>query len=79
MVILRATDIAMGDHRGGSGGPRQGLLVEIVREDRLDTLVRTRADADGPLAGGFEAALPLACAEPPEAQTGAEALLGMRP
>ena len=69
----------MGDHRGGSGGPRQGLLVEIVLENRLATLVRTRADADGPLAGGFEAAIPIAVAKPPDAQTRAEALRGMRP
>ena len=69
----------MGDHRGGNGGTRQGLLVEIVLEDGFDTLVRTRADADSAAAGGFEARLAVACAEPPDAQTRAEALLGMRP
>ena len=79
VVILRATDIAMGDHRGGSGWTRQGLLVELVFEDRLDTLVRTCADADGASAGGFEALSAIAFAEPHDAQTRAEALLGMRP
>ena len=57
----------------------RGLLVEIVLEDGFDTLVRTRADTDSAAAGGFEARLAVACAEPHDAQTRAEALLGMRP
>ena len=77
--ILRAPDIAMGDHGDGSGWTRQGLLVEIVFEDRFNTLIRTRTNADGALAGGVEAALAIAFAQPHNAQTGAEALLGMRP
>ena len=55
VVILRATDIAVRHHGGGSGWTRQGLLVEIVFEDRFNTLVRTRTDADGAVAGGFKA------------------------
>ena len=69
----------MRNHGGGSGWTRQGLLVEIVFENRFDTLVRTRTDADGAPAGGFEAALAITFAQPHDAQTGAEALLGMRP
>jgi hypothetical protein len=69
----------MGEHGGGSGGTREGLLVESVFEDRLDTLGRTRAKADGASAGGFEARIAGAFAEPHEAQTRAEALLGRRP
>jgi hypothetical protein len=69
----------MGDHGGGSGETRQGLLVEIMFEDRLDTLIRTRTDAESASAGSFEARLAVAFAEPHEAQAGAEALLGMRP
>src|SRR5215470_4199824 len=64
---------------GGSGWTRQRLLVEIVFENRFDTLVRTRTDADGAPAGGFEAALAITFAQPHDAQTGAEALLRMRP
>jgi hypothetical protein len=69
----------MRNHGGGRGWTRQGLLVEIVLEHRCDTLVRTRPDADGALTGGFEAALARAFAQPQEAQTRAEALLGRRP
>jgi hypothetical protein len=69
----------MGDHGGGSGGTRQGLLVTIVCEDRRDTRLRTRPAADGAPAGGFEAARAIAVAPPHDAPTGAEALLGMRP
>ena len=79
VVIRRATAMAMGDHRGGSGWTRQGLLVERVCEDRLETRVRTGADADGASAGGFEALRAIALAESHEAQTRTEALLGMRP
>ena len=79
VVILRAPDIVMGDHGGGSGLTRQGLLVEIVFENRFDTLVRTRTNADGASAGGFEASIAIAFAQPHDAQTRAEALLGMRP
>ena len=39
VVILRATDIAVGHHGGGRGVTRQGLLVEIVFEDGFNTLV----------------------------------------
>ena len=79
VVILRATDIAVRNHGSGSGWTRQGLLVEIVFEDRFNTLVRTRTDADGAVAGGFKALIALAFAQPHDAQTRAEALLGMRP
>jgi hypothetical protein len=48
-------------------------------EKRFKTFVYTRTDADGALAGGFKATLARACTQPHEAQTGAEALLGMRP
>jgi hypothetical protein len=48
-------------------------------EDRLDTLIRTRADAESASAGGFAARIAVAFAEPHDAQTRAEALLGMRP
>jgi hypothetical protein len=78
VVILCAPDIAMGNHGGSSAGTRQGLLGESVFEDRLAPLVRTCTDADGASAGGFEARLAVVVAEPPEAQTRAEALLGMR-
>jgi hypothetical protein len=79
VVILRAPDIAMRHHGGGSEWTRQGLLVESVFAHRFDTLVRTRTDADGAPAGGFAALLARAFAQPHAAQTGAEALLGMRP
>ena len=69
----------MGDHGGGRGVTRQGLLVEIVFENGFNTLVRTRPDAESPPTGGFEAALAIAFPQPHDAQTGAEALLRMRP
>ena len=79
VVILRAPDIAVRNHGGASGWTRQGLLGESVVENRCDTFVRTCTDAEGAPAGGFAATLALALAQPHEAQTGAEALLGMRP
>jgi hypothetical protein len=71
--------MAMGDHGGGSGWTRPRLLVEIVLEHRCAPLVRTRPYADGATAGGFEAFIAVTFAEPPDAQTRAEALLGMGP
>lgn len=79
MVILRATDIPVRNHGGGSGWTRQGLLVEIVFEDRFNTLLRTCPDADGAVAGSFKAPIAIAFAQPHDAQTRAEALLGMGP
>ena len=69
----------MRNHGGGSGWTRQGLLVKIVFENRFDTLVRTGTDTDGAATGGFEPAITIAFAQPHDAQTGAEALLRMRP
>jgi len=79
VVILRAPDIAVRHHGGGSGWTRQGLLVASVFENRFETFVRTCPDADGAPAGGCEATLARAFAQPHDAHTGAEALLGMRP
>jgi len=79
VVILRAPDIGMRDHGGDSGVSRQGLLVEIVLENRCETLVRTRRDVQGSPAGGFEAVLAIAFAQVHDASTRAETLLGMRP
>src|SRR5262249_38884089 len=67
------------DHRGGSGWTRQGLPIQVVFENRFNTLIRTRTDADGALAGSFEAAIAVAFAQPHDAQTRTEALLGVRP
>jgi hypothetical protein len=79
VVILRAPDIAVRNHGGGSGWTRQGLPVKVVFEDRFNTLVRTRTDADGAVAGRFKACIAIAFAQPHDAQTRTEALLGMRP
>lgn len=57
VVILRAADSVMRHHGGGSGLTRQGLLVEIVCENRCDTCVRTRPATEGAAAGGFAAAI----------------------
>ena len=65
----------MGDHGGGRGVTRQGVRVECVFEKGCTTLVRTRPDAESPPPGGFEAILAIAFPQPPEAHTGAEALL----
>ena len=67
----------MGDHGGDRALVRQGLPIKVVLENRFDTLVRTRADADSPPAGGFEAIIAIAFAQPHDAQTRTEALLGM--
>jgi hypothetical protein len=79
MGILRASDMAMGEHGGGRRWTGQGLAIQIMCENRCTTLIRTRPDAERAPAGGFEATLAIAFPEPHDAQTGAEALLGMRP
>ena len=55
----------------------QGLAIEMVFKNRFNTLIRTRPDGDGPLASGFQTVVAIAFTQAHDAQTGAEALLGI--
>ncbi len=61
------------------GGVRIGRTsVDVVLQDRSDRAVGQAVDLEGAAAGGFEAIGPIALAQAKDAETGAEALLGMR-
>src|ERR1700687_5549103 len=51
--------------------------MEIVGGDRFDRAVGARANVDRPRGGGIEPLMPVGSGEPDDAETGAEALLGM--
>jgi hypothetical protein len=55
-----------------------GMPVEVVGKDRLDGTVGSRADLKGALGGGFQSGAAIGSGEPYDAETCAEALLGMR-
>src|ERR1700726_1167991 len=67
----------MEDRRIVRGGFGERPPIEIVGEDRFDRAVGARADIDRPHGGGIEPLLPVGSGEPDDAETSAEALLGM--
>src|ERR1019366_6334828 len=78
MVVAGAADVVVQQRRAVRGARRR-CLVEPVLEDRGDRGVGQRADLDGAQAdrlgpGGIDAA-----EQPQHAETGTEALFGMRP
>lgn len=63
---------------GGSFGLIwQGLAIEIVFENRFNTLIRTRSDSHGSPTSRLQTVVTIAFAQAHDAQTGAEAMLGM--
>src|ERR1051326_8518807 len=78
VVVAAATDVAVLDGIGiGCGVGKEGL-VEAGLEDRGDRAIARRADRDAAAACGFEALRPIGLLHPQDAETGSEALLGMR-
>ena len=57
----------------------RGSPIELVVEDGFDGAVGPGADLDGPFGGGLDARRAEGTGEPDDAETGAIALLGMRP
>src|SRR6185312_12891037 len=67
------------DDRSPICGPVCGTTIEVVGENRFDRAVGARADVDRTRRGRFEPFATIGSGEPDDAETGAEALLGMRP
>src|SRR5262249_42858594 len=67
--------------RGGRGRRllRHRTASKAVFENRCNTLIRTGPERERPLASGCAALVPLAFAQPHDAQTGPEPLLWMGP
>ena len=68
----------MQDRRIVRGALVSGTPIEIVGEDRLDRAIGARADVDRPRSRSVEALAPVGGGKPENAETGAEALLGVR-
>ena len=69
----------MQDRRSVRGALWPGLSIELVVEDGFDRTIGARADLDGQFRRGFEALRAKGRRQPDDAQTGPEALFGMRP
>ena len=79
MVITGPTDVGVKDRGRLRGAFRRRLPIKLVVEDGFDRAVGPGADFDGALGGGFETCDAEGTGEAEDAQTGAVALLGMRP
>src|SRR5258707_3984874 len=79
LVISGAAQVVVATVGGERPWRREGLAVEPRLQDRLQASVAEGADCQRPLAGGLDAISAVAVAEPEDAETGAEALLGMGP
>ena len=69
----------MEDRHAVRGAPLRGVAIEIVVEDGFDRAVGPRADLEGARGGRLDALGAERLDQPDDAETGAEALLGMRP
>src|SRR5277367_2700035 len=78
VVVAAATDVAVLDGIGVERGLGQEGLVEAGLEDRRDRSIARRANADPTAACRFEPLYPIGLLQPKDAETGSEALLGMR-
>src|SRR5215471_15263431 len=77
MEVGWAADIVVSYRRPVRGGCRP-LAIEVVLQDGVDRAVGTRTDLERTTASGFEPFAAIALGEPQDADTSAEALLGMR-
>ncbi len=69
----------MQDRRSVRGALWRGATIEIVDEDGFHRAIGARADRDGAFRRRLDALGPIGSGEPDNAETGAKALLGMRP
>src|SRR4051794_31134182 len=78
MIITAATDVAVLNGRRVRHGLRAIGAIKVFAQDRDDRAVGARADVDPALAGGLDAFSAIAAHKAEDAETGAEALLGVR-
>src|SRR6516162_9825464 len=78
MVVARLADVGV-EQRDLVDGRWRRTSVELVIEDRAHRAIGQGADLDGSGRGGFEASGAKRPHQADDAQTGAEALFGMRP
>src|SRR4029077_4362756 len=76
MEVGGTTDVAVDDRRAVRGGWRP-LAIAVGLQDRADRGVGARTDLKRAGAGGLKPLNPAALGQPQDADTGAEALLGM--
>jgi len=76
MEVGGATDVAVDDRRPVRGGCGP-LAIAVGLQDRADRGVGARTDLKRAGAGGLKPLNPAALGQPQDADTGAEALLGM--
>src|ERR1700691_2103616 len=79
MVVARPADVGMEDRGRVRWALWRGPPVELVVEDGFDGAIGPGADLDGPLGGGLDARCAKGTGKTNDAETGAIALLGMRP
>src|SRR4051794_11470764 len=78
MVIAAATDVAVLDGRHIRHGLRAISTIKVVAQDRDDGAVGACADIDPTLARSLDTLSAIAAHQAENAETGAEALLGVR-
>ena len=78
MVVAAAADIGMKDRRAVRW-LMCGVPIELVVEDGTDRSIGERADLDGACGGGFQTCSAKRSRQTQDAETGSEALFGMRP
>src|ERR1700759_4309319 len=78
VVVAAATNVAVLDGRLVRYGLRAIGPVEVVAQDRRDRTVATGANIDAALAGCLDAFGTPGTHQPQDAETGAEALFGVR-
>src|SRR5215475_1283827 len=78
MIIAATTDVAVLDGRHIRHGLRAIGTIKVVAQDRGDGAVGARADIDPALTCSLDTIGAVAAHQPEDAETGAEALLGVR-
>src|SRR6266851_6890157 len=80
MVVAGTTDVGMVERQFWRlGWAHRGLPIEAVLKDGVDRAVRSGADLEAAAARRLEPLDTVLAGQPQDAETGAEALLGMRP
>jgi hypothetical protein len=79
MVVAGSADIGVEDWHAVGRSPLRRLPIELVVEDRAHRAIGQRAELDRPRGRGFEAVGAKRTHQADDAETGAEALFGVRP
>src|SRR6266536_117620 len=78
LEVSCATDVAVGGEGARRGGWAQWLLIEVVPQDRVQTLVADRTGEQSAFGSRFHAGRWIALAQADDAETRTVAHLGMR-